>query len=415
MLPDIREVTTPLDPEALYLSFTSTEMYEEALEEKDEEIKNELMEESGFQSLVSNLNAFVRDRGLNARIARPLYTLAEVIRKALSVPAVVQAVDGAEEITRRKLRILESAERNARQEIQDIAMTCQLDINAIGRNIRSKVQVGTAEDDFKQALETAQKEVESSAMKASDEMKNVITQMLKQVQAEVEAEIKSPFGQEIRMALETIETDEMNIAGEPQEVSEGITSDQIIGGVQKAGNAIQKAAIGEKAEALLANKAGNPMLWNIANLQMKGFSGTFVHEGVKTIGHFFGVKFKPWEALKITKGIGIFGAALSLIGVAYSIYSALTGADKEREAQEKLKEARDNTTAKFEEAAQDIYGQLTKGGFALISDLVKPERERLEQALNEFSAHKEHVENTGTELGSLLERTEKLLELVNKN
>ena len=37
------------------------------------------------------------------------------------------------------------------------------------------------------------------------------------------------------------------------------------------------------------------------------------------VGHFFGHKFKPWEAIKWTKGVAIAGHALAAFGVVFSI------------------------------------------------------------------------------------------------
>lgn len=53
---------------------------------------------------------------------------------------------------------------------------------------------------------------------------------------------------------------------------------------------------------------------------------------VKDIGHFFGKKFKPWEAVKLTSKIGKAVPLLNLVGVGFDIYSTNKDKQKKEEA-----------------------------------------------------------------------------------
>ena len=53
-------------------------------------------------------------------------------------------------------------------------------------------------------------------------------------------------------------------------------------------------------------------------LKLTNFSGSTIHQMVLKVGHGVGFKFKPWQAIKITKGIAIGGQVLSALGVAIS-------------------------------------------------------------------------------------------------
>ena len=129
---DICKVLAPLTPEQLYTSFISTQSYEEYLNEEDEEIKAELLAESGREELIANLNAFVQSRQVTAKIERPLYTLQEAVRN-VSVAEEINMLNDAESLLLRKQRILQNGQADAEEEINGLTMECQQDIIELGR------------------------------------------------------------------------------------------------------------------------------------------------------------------------------------------------------------------------------------------------------------------------------------------
>ncbi len=64
---DLTKVIESYTPNDLYLSFLSTEDYFSALDESDEEIKTELIERSGYNIFVDNLNKFVTEHAILAK------------------------------------------------------------------------------------------------------------------------------------------------------------------------------------------------------------------------------------------------------------------------------------------------------------------------------------------------------------
>ena len=86
--------------------------------------------------------------------------------------------------------------------------------------------------------------------------------------------------------------------------------------------------------------------------------GTQTHRTVKTIGKTFGYKFKPWEAVKISKNIGnaakFLGPAVALIGVVsegYAIY-------EESKRDQKILNVRRNIQQQFQGVANDLKLQM---------------------------------------------------------
>ena len=54
-------------------------------------------------------------------------------------------------------------------------------------------------------------------------------------------------------------------------------------------------------------------------MKLTNFSGSTIHNIVLKAGHGIGYKFKPWQAVKITKGVAIAGQALAVVGVGLSV------------------------------------------------------------------------------------------------
>ena len=80
---DLQKVITPFTRENLYLSFLDTESYFAWQEETDAELKTLLLEQSGFEKFVTNLNSFVASRGVLSKIQAPLETLKNAITNVI--------------------------------------------------------------------------------------------------------------------------------------------------------------------------------------------------------------------------------------------------------------------------------------------------------------------------------------------
>ena len=70
-------------------------------------------------------------------------------------------------------------------------------------------------------------------------------------------------------------------------------------------------------------------------------------------------KFKPWQAIKITKGIAIGGQVLSALGVGLSIFMQVKADQDEDRISEDLRKNRQNVRSQFNVAANELedYGR----------------------------------------------------------
>jgi len=433
MRADIERVIAPFSMEQLYTSFISTDRYEEALAEtEDEEYRQELLEESGYETFIANLNAFVRAKNVAARLEKPLFELAAAIDGVIGTEQEQHAIEGAEELAKRKLRILRGGRERCASMLQDIALTCQSDIGAIGRRASLAIQAGAEEAAVQQALAAAQEEVKQRIQRCTQDMDQAFQNTLAGVSKEFDEQLRSPFAKQVRAELETsgalvpVEGTEgadglgARVAVRSEAVrlaqatggTDGLSLDQGLDIARKVGDQVAKHAIKEGSE-LAGNVAKNGALGGFADVvgsSLKGFSGSGVHSFVKGAGHLFDVKFAPWEALKITKGIAVFGKVLGVVGALYSLYSAFTAGDKAKEAEQKIRAARDEVRQNFQAGAAEVYHQLVQSAEAQLAERIDPVIQELEENVQAFEDRKAHIAAYAAELSALSARERDLLQ-----
>lgn len=112
-----------------------------------------------------------------------------------------------------------------------------------------------------------------------------------------------------------------------------------VGQAQKAGNAVLKNAYNATAEG---------------GLKLANFSGSNIHSIVLKAGHAVGYKFKPWQAIKVTKGIAIGGQILSALGVGLSVFMQMKSDQDEEQMRADLKTNRQNIRSQFNLAANGL-------------------------------------------------------------
>ena len=117
---DLIKVIEPYTPNNLYLSFLSTEDYFSALDESDDEIKYELIDRSGYNVFVSNLNKFVTEHAIMAKISAPLYKIADQIRSAIASTTLNKDAAGLEETIRHRKNLLTDGKNNCLRNRQSV-------------------------------------------------------------------------------------------------------------------------------------------------------------------------------------------------------------------------------------------------------------------------------------------------------
>ena len=161
---DLVKIIAPFTPENLYLSFLDTESYFAWLDETDEEIRALFYEQCGLDKFVTNLNEFVKSRGVLSKIQAPLETLKSAVTDVIGESenlSVDRDIDAAEELLRRRQKALIDGKRRINNEIVELAETLCTKIKTEGSNAASKIVAGISEDEAKRIVEAAQLQAET--------------------------------------------------------------------------------------------------------------------------------------------------------------------------------------------------------------------------------------------------------------
>jgi len=333
---DLRKVLAPYTPEDLKLCFLDAESYLDSVKERieDPELADELYARSGYEAFLEVLNRFVSEKSIPAQLTTALYQLENSLEDAvheLEPKSADTDIDALEENYLQQRHVLFEARNQISQEIKDVFVTAASEIREIGLDAANLLATGCK-----------QEEVEGELEKAVCRANDITEQCQQQAVALLESRLN-----EMGRALELIESAEFTqqlkarLNGKFDSLPENVQ--KLLGG---AGPGIQRAGQAVVDKAYKAGAQGG--------LKLNAFSGSGVHEIVLKAGHAIGYKFKPWQAVKITKGVAIGGRVLGVLGVGFSVFMHIKADHDEKRLSEELAANRRNIRSQFNSAASDL-------------------------------------------------------------
>ena len=380
---DICKVLNPLTPEQVYTSFISTQSYEEYLTEEDEEIKAELLAESGREQLIANLNAFVQSRQVTAKIERPLYTLQEAVRN-VSVAEKINMLKGTESLLKRKQQILQNGQADAVEEINSLTMACQQDIIELGREAASYLQPGISEEELKARLNKSGQRGEQIVQECLHGIERAFGRLANTIQTEMDTEMASTSVQKISGINNMLVP------------AEGIT------------DCPRESAFLDGVAAVSKLMGASKPFWDIANKGLKSFAGTAVHKGILTAGKVFDIKFKPWEAVGYAKNAAVLGGILRTASVFLANLDKIKTAYERRQKEQELQEAKEKIKAQYKENANSIYGDIMRNVREKLAESVGKELNSVEDSLRQIAEERQKKEACMAALEKLSAKIDKL-------
>ena len=259
---DLQKVIVPLTRENLYLSFLDTESYFAWQEETDAELKALLLEQSGFEKFVANLNSFVASRGVLSKIQAPLETLKNAITNVIGESedfSVDRDIEAAEELLKRRQKTLQDGKRSK--------------IKTEGSNAASEIVEGITEDEAKRKVEAVKNQVDSDIVAYEKKICDRLVSICAEIDQEISLINKSSFAERVQVNLD-----------------------------------FKTSAPDENKLPSLGNGSFiKDIAFNTKDATKTTILGANASELVKDVGHFFDYKFVPWEAVKFAKYLGWVG------------------------------------------------------------------------------------------------------------
>lgn len=333
---DLIKVLEPYTPEQLNLSFLDAESYLESVEERaeDPELADELAARSGYAQFIETLNRFVEEKSIPSKLTTELYVIDDRLEKAIKElqPKSSDAdIDALEESFMQQRHLLIEARGRMQQEVKDIYTTAASQIRDIGLDAANLLVEGCKQDEVEDELQKSIRKAEDIIEKCQSDAVEIIDARLNEMGQQLEVIENSDFSRDLKSRLNG------KFEGLPEGIKKIITN---------AGPDFQKAG-----QAVLNNayKAGTQ-----GGLKLTNFSGSTIHQMVLKVGHGVGFKFKPWQAIKITKGIAIGGQVLSALGVGFSVFMQIKADQDEERIREDLKNNRQNIRSQFNVVANEL-------------------------------------------------------------
>lgn len=333
---DILKVIDPYTPEQLGLCFMDANSYLKSIEVRPDnpERADKLLARSGYNEFIDTLNRFVTEKNLSARITTGLYELDDFLQKAISQlePGTADVdVEALEENFMQQRHVLSDARIRLQQEIRDIFTNAASDIRALGFESADYLVEGCKKEDVEDELEKAIRKASDIIETSQETALSTLTDRLNEMGQDIEAIENSEFSRNLKTRL----------IGRFDSLPDNIKKvlGNTMGQAQKAGNVVLKNAYNATAEG---------------GLKLANFSGSNIHNIVLKAGHAIGYKFKPWQAIKVTKGIAIGGQILSAVGVGLSVFMQMKSDQDEEQMRADLKTNRQNIRSQFNTAANEL-------------------------------------------------------------
>lgn len=330
----LADVIAPYKPENLNISFLDAESYLDSLDEEDPELALELKKRSGYDAFIATLNKFIKEKEISSKLTTSLYQMdAEIARAMERVESNQNDADikALEENYRQQRFLFVQSRDGIRQEVSAIFTNVSSQIKELGIEAANLID----SDCKPQEVELALAEKVQAAQSLLENVEDMVTSSIKSRLEDLRLEIETLEGSEFSRALKVRLEGRMNSL--PDNVKKVLEYGPTA--LNKASNAIIK-------NAYRSGMSGG--------LKLSNFSGGNVHAIVLKVGKFAGYKFKPWEAIKLTKGIAVAAHVMAILGVVLSVGMQITEDIQAEKLRKTLEQNRINIRSQFNDAASGL-------------------------------------------------------------
>jgi len=346
----ISQVLEPKIPEDFFIVFTDAQSFFDAIDEEDEEEKNELLEVSNSVGLSKAIDDFVAQRGLYARLTTPLSLLQKDLESQIDDLDVSDPLrKGVISLLNQSKRVFNESKRTLNKKITAILDSMNSGIVEQGNILADSLNSDIDEDEFEKTQEQTQEQRKFLRKKALDDIQQAVSDCQSDLETELQEISDSPLAIKIKEAIDGVKDfDAEVVGGDTRQFSK---DEQF-----KLNNTLNKTLVGsaDKGLSWLAKSAIN----DASKSGLKAVSGSKLHLAVKEIGGFFGYKFESYGAIKIAdkigKGAKFLGPATAIFGVGMQVLDDYQQAELAKKIRDKKKDIR-KTYREFAEKDQVVF------------------------------------------------------------
>ena len=327
---DLRRPLAPFTPEDLRITFTDAASVLEARAETDTEIADILTEQANVGELIANLNDLIRHKGLQARHTTKLYAVDQALQEAM-------ALEKTDDPDADALSMIYGQNIQAIREAQfQLTVAADNAINEAATQVA--LDAGQFADIYYPGVRP--EKIDDASERMDAKIQSVWEQLIARLDREAEA-IMPAMNQRLVQIHEShrFQIVENNI----RQRSSAETTTKML-----SVTAINAKRLGDLGRQMAANPAA------AGATGLARFSGSVAHGAVLNVGHMMGHSFRPWEAVKLARGIGTAGAVLSVAGIALGIGLQIWQDRQEEKQNQEFQQARQAIRADYAKVVRDI-------------------------------------------------------------
>lgn len=365
--------------------FIEAEEYIEGIEEDDDD----LIEMSHFNDFISTLNNFIESKGILAKVSTPIYKTISFIDNSI---LTLSSKDNKEFLI--LINRIEKEVELKKQTASNRISTAIRDLTSSIINCSNIIinKIGASEEEFK----VIEKELDSKIEGLIADTQNKIQSILKETYEDLSNNVDKQFSSDIGMyVIDSIEQNKIDI-----DYKTIVDFSALISGFKLTGDGAKKII---PALQKFITKSNASKFLKIKDLT----GGNEAVKLLKDVVHFFGGKFKPYQAIKIVKNINnilvFLGPALFLFDVGANVIQFIQD-EKNAKKLEEIKQKcynqfldmANNVENAFREEAKECYQELFDKILDKIkdirTDMIAEEKSNNESVLK-LKEYKKELEN----------------------
>lgn len=394
----ITQVLEPNIPEDFPIVFTDAESYFDALDEDDEEERQELLELSNHAGFTQAIDSFVAQRGLYSRLTTPLQHLYSSLEKRLDELTINDPLQkGVVSVLTQTKRVFNSNQRDLVKKVQADMDSVNSEIVRLGEQLADAL--GGEQEEFEKTQEHVVYECKKITEKAFEVFQATVEECFIDLDQELNDLANTPASIKVRDALDSARNMELSKEGYNPETFE--KDDPL-----KLNSAFSQSMLktAEKGFSFIAGSA----IKDASQTGLKAVTGSSVHNAVKSAGKLIGYKFKPWEAVKfadtIGKGAKFLGPAMSVLGVGIQIYDDYQQAEHAK----KILQIKRDIRKTFRDCGNSVRMNMDEQLSVIIESGFEQPIKTIEQSLREFRMEAETKSSSTNAAHAQLDEIRKL-------
>lgn len=377
----------PYNAEDFYTSFVDVNAYNEFLSSGDALD----LEDSGFEHFKANLNRFVEDKKLIGRCTTSLFELESALENAVdSVKIGDECVDGSIHILNQKRRKIEDAKLAILEKSALAVSKKGIEIQRWGEEIANNLKSSDKEQEVNLMLQDKYHEVEKSSEVLKGEIETILKNEVGSLQESLKELDNTQFAKDIKTSIQN-------------KLKNTEISSSTFNALSKAGS------YSSQLGTWLSNQCAGQNAATQSIFKLGAYSGSKGHDVVLTVGHLFGHKFKPWEAVKWTRGIGVAGKCLGVAGAGIGLVLQVVNDKNTQKVEDGLRNARGEIRQCFNDVGNVIemtYDESTK---TWIAENIEPSISEIDEQIQEINSMIQSKNEEYDRYSSLLRRTRALI------